>query len=250
LNEEELDWMENHGVNSNHTTWEDWKILHPDVHHTAEALEKIKKLNTNKRRAELRVVHGGRMCRAQEEADAGRMGGVIQNIMGRRKGFKMESLVIDGVLCADSTTISDAVTKFFEEWFSRSGEESDRDKTIAHIISTENKFEWDRISAEMSIPSHVSDKVWAGFTKRRLPPVAATEGRDLSLMRPTLDEFKAYIKTLNPTSAGGMSGLTYLMVKLWPAQIIEHAYKCLDETWASKGTFPDWGDRWLAPIPK
>ena len=47
-----------------------------------------------------------------------------------------------------------------------------------------------------------------------------------------------------------MSGLTYLMVKLWPAEIIDHAYKCLDETWASKGSFPDWGDRWLAPIPK
>ena len=83
------------------------------MHHTAEDLNKLKLLNTNKRRSELRAVHGGRMCRAQEEADAGRMGGVIQNIMGRRKGFKMESLVIDGVLSADSTTISLAITKFF-----------------------------------------------------------------------------------------------------------------------------------------
>ena len=69
-------------------------------------------------------------------------------------------------------------------------------------------------------------------------------------MRPSREEFGAYIKTLDPSSAGGMSGLTYLMVKLWPTEILDHAYKCLDQTWVSKGTFPDWGDRWLAPIPK
>ena len=239
LNDDELDWLDDHNVPSVHTTWEEWRILFPDIHHAAESLEKLKKLNTNKRRSELRAVHGGRMCRAQEEADAGRLGGVIQNIMGRRKGFKMESLLIDGVLTADSNIISSAVTKFFEEWFARSEEESDRDKKIAHIISSGNRSEWDLISVEMSIPSNVSEKIWSGFQKRVLPAEAVSEGADLSLMRPAREEFGAYIKTLNPSSAGGMSGLTYLMVKLWPTEILDHAYRCLDETWLTKGSFAD-----------
>ena len=231
LNEDELDWMDNHNIPSVHSTWEEWRILYPDVHHTAEELGKLKKLNNYKRRSELRAVHSGRMGRAQEEADAGRMGGVIQNIMGRRKGFKMEILVIDGVLSADSHKISAAITKFFEAWFARTDEEGDRDKKIAHIISTSNKDEWDNISREMSIPEHVSNRIWLGFSRRGLPDDAVSEGRQLSLMRPTRLEFGNYIKTLNPSSAGGMSGLTYLMVKLWPTEILDQAYNCLDETW-------------------
>ncbi len=38
------------------------------------------------------------------------------------------------------------------------------------------------------------------------------ESKELDLYTPSFEEFNSYIETLNPNSAGGPSGLTYLLV--------------------------------------
>ena len=80
--------------------------------------------------------------------------------------------------------------------------------------------------------------------------VISKEAADLEKYVPTLDEFNSYIRTLNPNSAGGTSGLTYLMVQQWPANVRERVHAALSEAWKTRTSVPGWGRRWLQPIPK
>ena len=58
---------------------------------------------------------------------------------------------------------------------------------------------------------------------------ARIEGLGLDTYIPSLEEFNDYIKTLNPRSAGGPSGLTYLLVSCWPANVRERVYNSISK---------------------
>ena len=55
---------------------------------------------------------------------------------------------------------------------------------------------------------------------------------------------------MSKDTAGGMSGLTYSMMKVWPEEVIRMVYDHLSSLWIDK-VVPDWWTcRWVAPIPK
>ena len=77
-----------------------------------------------------------------------------------------------------------------------------------------------------------------------------TEANLLNDYIPSFEDFASYIKTLNPKSAGGPSGLTYLLVQQWPENVKLRVHQALSEAWKNRVKVPGWGRRWLQPIPK
>jgi hypothetical protein len=65
-----------------------------------------------------------------------------------------------------------------------------------------------------------------------------------------LEEFSRAIESTKTNSAGGMSGLTYNMMRCWSDATRKRVYDMLVSCW-EEGVIPDyWKWRWLVPIPK
>ncbi len=64
-----------------------------------------------------------------------------------------------------------------------------------------------------------------GLLQKEVNEGCLTEAKDLARFVPSLEEFKTHIKHLNPRSAGGVSGLTYLLVQQWPDEIKDKVYE-------------------------
>ena len=88
------------------------------------------------------------------------------------------------------------------------------------------------------------------MTDKEIPLGAVEEANALNDYSPSLQEFNDYIDTLNPRSAGGPSGLTYLLVQQWPMNVRERVHGSLSKAWKDRERIPGWGRRWLQPIPK
>ena len=93
ISEEEIGWMRDHGINNEFIDWDEWKRMYSDRLGNFEQMTRLKKLNSGRRRKELRILCNSRMYRIQADADAGRIGGAIRLIMHKKKGCKMECLV-------------------------------------------------------------------------------------------------------------------------------------------------------------
>ena len=86
------------------------------------------------------------MCRLQEAADAGRIGGIIKNIMGGATSFTMESIRQDDEIITDGETIARMITAFFGQWFARLPEEKERDKQLADCVLNRDLGGWKRLT--------------------------------------------------------------------------------------------------------
>ena len=250
LNEEEREWLDDNLIQTDPFDWSEWMNKFGDNSHAAREVIRIKKLLSAENRKEFRRLHGNRMMKIQEEADAGRIGGVIQHIMGTTSSYTMESIRQGDEIITDGAKIASLVTAFFSKWFARLPEEKDRDKKLADCVLKADLSAWNELIADTRIPTEVGDTLWQAFQPRPLSLDGRKEADELANYTPSLEEFTKYIMTLNPRSAPGFSGLSYLMVKLWPDSVIERAYDCLVEAWKNKVGLVGWGTRLLAPIPK
>ncbi len=119
LNEDERDWLENNGIESEPLDWQEWTNQFSHTSIAARELIRIKKLLSQENQKEFRRLHSERMCRLQEEADAGKIGGIIKSIMGRPCSFTMESIRQGDDIVTDGKTIAKLITSFFAQWFAR-----------------------------------------------------------------------------------------------------------------------------------
>ena len=83
---------------------------------------------------EFRRLHSERMCKLQEEADAGRIGGMIKNIMGGSQPFTMESIRHEGKVITDGDSVDKLITSFFAKWFSRLPEQKIIDSRLSACV--------------------------------------------------------------------------------------------------------------------
>jgi hypothetical protein len=114
LNEDECNWCNDNGIECDPLDWNEWMNQYPDPASLATEYLRLKGLLTKENKQEYRRIHGGRMQKLQDEADAGKIGGVIRNIVGREPGFLMESLNHEGKTITDGVTIAKLITSFFK----------------------------------------------------------------------------------------------------------------------------------------
>ncbi len=142
------------------------------------------------------------------------------------------------------------MTEFFQAWFNSDQDDDARDTEVSDFSTSGNKDAWAGLAERLGVPPEVAKEIMEGMTDKPLTDEAKIEAKALDEYIPTLGEFNAYIKTLNPKSAGGPSGLTYLLVQQWPANVRERIYDVLAKAWKGKERVQGWGRRWLQPIPK
>ena len=107
---------------------------------------------------------------------------------------------------------------------------------------------------EPSSPAQVSlvERLWSAVTRPHDSSRRAVR-RDLEKKfryPPSYDEFALAIKSKRGNTAGGISGLTYTMMKHWPKEVTMAVHTHLCTLWRDRSIPPEWKWRWLAPIPK
>ena len=157
------------------------------------------------------------MRRIQDAADAGKIGPMLKSVMAKYNSFSMEVLYNDEGNITDPDEVARIVTEFFKKWFDSSEEDYVGDDQVARFSATENEAGWFDLSRRLGIPWEHAKEVLEGMSDKESSEATVTGARELDGYSPSLEEFNAYIDTLNPNSAGGPSGLTYLMVQQWPA---------------------------------
>jgi hypothetical protein len=161
LNDDEKEWFEGHGVEILLPPWRQWQRTNT-VDSLRTELVTLKELTSKERRNELRILHGGRMRRIQDQADAGKIGAVIRNIMAKSKAFSLEVLYGEEGNITDADEISKIVTEFFREWFNTTAEDDIRDEDLAEF-SADNKIgEWKKLAGKLNIKWEVAREVLEG----------------------------------------------------------------------------------------
>ena len=249
LSDDELDWLDNNGIERDLPAWREWlSKLDPAV--LRSEIQHLKKLTTKERRNELRLLHGGRMRRIQDQADAGKIGAMLKGIMAKSTAFSLDVLYNDHENIVDTNEISRIVTEFFKEWFNASPEDDLRDLEVAQLSESQDEIGCRALAQRLNIPWEHAKEVMSGMADKEATDEVKAEAATLNDYIPSFEEFENYIKTLNPRSAGGPSGLTYLLVQQWPTSVKARVHAALSEAWSNREKVPGWGRRWLQPIPK
>ena len=177
----------------------------------------------------------------------GRIGRVIKSTLQEdTEPFTLESLPVPGEgILTDHRTIHNLVTAHFTQWYK--GPEGpevpwatllhDRNHLLAH-------------TARRGIPNDIGHLLWQALTDvPGVDHVRADLTRELA-NPPSLEEFNGIIAGHRGSTTPGATGLTYNMVKGWPAPVRVFAHRCLVELWGQPATPPwlQWG--WLRPKPK
>ncbi len=136
------------------------------------------------------------MIRQQEEDEAGRIGGMIKNIMGRSQPFTMESIRDGDEVITDGATIAKMITAFFSEWFARLPTEKDRDKKLAECVINCDKSAWDRLILDCNIPPEVADKLWAAFAPNEISSEGLREAASLCYYFMCIEYFILFLSFL------------------------------------------------------
>jgi hypothetical protein len=151
----------------------------------------------------------------------------------------------------DGDEIAAEVNNIFgQNWFFQTEEEKLKGIKLRGLMETGCGKGFDKMSEEMNIPEDVSQRVRSGLLTKEFDTLCLEESKSLSKYVPTLEEFKAHIDHLNPRSAGGPSGLTYLLVQLWPDEIKDKIYEELKRGWVDKSPSKLWSMKLLQTIPK
>jgi len=231
-----------------HYNWDFWSdVTFDDAPEASEAAYRALKLKLHgKARAKLRSDSNERVRVMEVKRKAGQLRHVILGLFGPVKAsYNLQTLVHEGEILTDPEVIALNVKEHFVEWFRDHSGSSD-DSLSPWMDHTTTKEEFLLRFCDASIPSWVTDILWDSMKTKVLPVES-----DLSLIgTPTLVEFTNAVNHVKLHSAGGMSGLTYNMIKCWSEVMVLHAYEALVSLWDDK-LIPDyWKWKWLVPIPK
>ena len=148
--------------------------------------------------------------------EEGRLGSVIRSVLhSERKFYSMQSIrAADGVLQTDAFAIHRLITAHFEAWF----REDEGASTYRHQHDMDTWTTWEQfaiLQERLGIPLEMLRRLWHAI--ENVPAKAdLASALDQSLSEaPTYEAFCRLIARLNSNSAGGMSGLTYSMIKAW-----------------------------------
>ena len=193
-----------------------------------------------RKRTEMRRASTARTRSIEVARAAGKIGPAIAAIFGQRRlGYRLESLLLDGVIEHDGGKIHTAVTSHFRDWFSAPTVGGNPPSFPIysphadwHTLVDSDETSFFRQYAHLGIPPDILTLLW-----KATRPLQAPAGLADSLsLTPTWEEFNAAILHSAKDSSAGMSGLSYNMIKCWPTPFREVAYSALVSLWNSAST--------------
>ena len=138
----------------------------------------------------------------------------------------------------DHREIHNLVTEHFTKWY-----QGPEGPVVPWVALSQDRDGFLRHTLDRGIPSDLGLLLWTALTD--IPGVDQAR-RDLSAelaTPPTLSEFNGTINGHRGSITPGATGLTYNMVKGWPAPVRAFAHRCLVELWSQPVTPPwlQWG---------
>jgi len=188
---------------------------------------------------------GSRSCGQREDWED------TQEDVGEQKEFSLEVLYKPGGNITDPYAIAKEVSDTFGgSWFNQTDDERQRGKEIRTTMSKPLEEGFMDIIGSESIPPGVVCRVYEGMKTKEVGVECELDSKHLLHYVPSFEEFKGAIEILNPRSAGGPSGLTYLLVQYWPDEVKKIVYEDLRKCWINKTPSKQWGLKFLQTIPK
>ena len=155
-----------------------------------------------------------------------------------------------GTMAVTPVEVHAMVTEHFRQWYADQANAvpMHTEEDWKTSLSSLEKFQTD--VAHAGEPTWASEVIYDAITN--MPDRAETEAELTVLFAspPSYEDFCKAITHGKNESAPGMSGLSYNMIKAWPASCKQAAYDCLERQWKDKHYCPSWKGRWLVPIPK
>jgi hypothetical protein len=137
------------------------------------------------------------------------------------------------------------VTSHFQQWFALPV-----DYTAVPEWQTYS-LPWEQFLgffASRDVPPHLLKIIHAAL-QTKLPLDTNADPHGL-LVTPSLNSFVEAIKSARADSIGGLTGLSYNMIKKWPPHLLAAAHSALSALWDSRSIPDFWKWKWLVPIPK
>lgn len=96
---------------------------------------------------------------------------------------------------------------------------------------------------QLPVPLHVSDVIWNSIVHRPADTEAQRKFAPDSRFRKKLSEAAK-------GAAGGLTDLTYNLVKLWPEPVLVLVHATMCQLWDTKTVPGEWSRRWVHLKPK
>jgi hypothetical protein len=145
---------------------------------------------------------------------------MIKHLMGSKsEKFDLEELLHEGRIITDPEEIHKIVTSYFHEWFEldKNGHAGGMASEGAlHSDLAESEDDFVMRYAGTGIATDVVRQLWTA-----LQPKISDDTESVRIfqqeirMTPTIQEFQAAIKATPRNTSGGMSNLTYDMIRCW-----------------------------------
>ena len=220
-------------------------IQHP--HRCATLITKLKRMLHGRQRCLLRKQISLHTAHLETLRAQGRIGRVIKSTLQEdAEMFTLESLPVPGEgIITDHRNIHNLVSAHFTQWYK--GPET---LEVQWVALAQDRAAFIGHTTSRGIPHDLGCLLWRALTD--IPGVDLVR-RDLATelaAPPTLGEFNGIIASHRGSTTPGATGLTYNMVKGWPAPVRAYAHTCLVALWDQPETPPwlQWG--WLCPKPK
>lgn len=193
------------------------------------------------------------ICKRETHGQIGRMKLAVRTILPtKRKRHDLASVVVDGVTIVDPVDIALRLTDFKTKWFQPPDQHPVDWDAVLH---SETAFHTH--AKQRGVPTHLTALIWTALSKTPPPSPALLRFQSDVMRTPTYDEWIQEVQHTSTGSAGGMSGLTYDIIKLLPDETKRDMYNALVELWNTQTDDPggrtipsSWRWRWLVPIPK
>ena len=236
-----------------------WKALDriPIVSECDALIAVLRHLMQGRQRTDLRKDMNEKVAYREHMRQLGKMKIVLKSVLGVLGARKHQpTLNLDvvrneaGTMAVTPVEVHAMVTEHFRQWYADQANAvpMHTEEDWKTSLSSLEKFQTD--VAHTGVPTWASEVIYDAITN--MPDRAETEAELAVLFAspPSYEEFCKAIKHGKNGSAPGMSGLSYNMIKAWPASCKQAAYDCLERQWKDKHYCPSWKWRWLVPIPK
>jgi len=240
-----------------------WRLCPPScVHKTAkQVIPHIKMLIHGKERARMRSLLKRSIAKVQQLHDQGRVGRLIRNILSTESPYTLDTLTLpNGSTTDNKHAIHTTVSHYFYDWFKRKiylnfgFHKPDAD--IQRLLDDEDFF----VSEHQvtNVPDRLLRLAWSALkspndrlnkTHHKKTTVRSHMQATLQAL-PSRSEYDNCLSATGNTTVGGITGLTYSMMKAWEPELADLVFDALVQFWESKTSPEFWNWRWICPKPK
>ena len=219
-----------------------------------------KSLHGRKRKEEaMKISHA--VWKREQKREERKLGEVIASMLGKRhQNFCIEALDLPPIILKSgekapmtSAETHQYVTQYICDQYQLVHEMEGTPDIVHGGLNWDGVQNFDQFRQaypDLDIPGIPLEQFWKALVTVPKRETVSKELKQVFEHPPTFEDFSAAIASRDGRTAGGVSELSYNMVKEWPEELTRVVYGLLVEMWTDKYIPEWWRWRWLVPLPK